>query len=130
MKYAKKFKLNEAKNPEFELTKDNVTAMNKFIKDQGIKASLIKPTTVDNKFRIFDTIQLPTDTKSIGPLSMVFNTMDVEIAYGKSSNPENEDILFLLFKYMWEHPNGSNGYTITWMTKDGGKNWVDRNKGF
>lgn len=122
MKYAKNFKLYEAKDKNTqEVSKSNADAMNKFIKAHGIKAKPIKPGTIDSTFKDLDTVKI--DTKTLGAFRVAIKDMEVEIKYGKHDQTNS---IFIMFQFNYNHWSGSNGYRTTFVSDDDGKTWRHR----
>lgn len=77
-----------------------------FIGILGVKVSE-KDISDDEKFKSVKKINI--DPKLVGPLSSVFEKIDVEIKVACSSELGIGEILL---KYRWKHPRGTNGYTV------------------
>lgn len=131
MTVAQAKKLLESEIPVFEKAGkplDFVTAakeFNKKLKSMGVKARPLTPgdlesadaTVKGDSVVVVDEIKI--NPKTLGALAPVFEFIDLKVTaiYG-----EVNQVIVLLLEYQWQHPSGSNGYSVRDSFWDG--KWV------
>ena len=102
-----------------ELTKtDARNEINKKLKFLGIDGVTVSDKNLTDTFTVVKKIKI--DPKLTGPISPVFKSIELEIrtAYGENYYTK-ENIAAIALEYSWQHPRGSNGYTIKYTYTDG-----------
>jgi len=103
----------DLKKIAFEITKK--------LKEFGFSGITIKESDLkaDGNFHTIKKMQI--SPRTIGMLGPVFTSIEAEIKVGLDATG---NAAYLLISYHWEHPRGSNGYTIRYQLYDG--KWEDQ----
>lgn len=104
------------------LTNEGVNAIKLWLANNGIdvakidKSKVLKPLA---KGWVETTAEVNIDPKTLGLMQPVFKKVTMD----KASFAQNGDYLQIHLRYSWQHPSGSNGYTVRAQSEDLGKTW-------
>ena len=94
--------------------------LNKFVQSLGVDFSKLPVGDKGEKIKSIDI-----DPKGFGLMGIIYKKITLQVIGGRSSkDPDTTGAIYL--DYKWDYLSGSNGYSISMFTRDGGRTWQSR----
>jgi len=91
-----------------------------FLKDIQVPISSLDklPRTIENGFTTIDE-PISIEPESAGPLAPMFDSIELKVSWLTFITNREQRITRLFLEYKYEHPSGSNGYSVDLYSVDG-----------
>jgi len=116
-----------------EISKEEAGSIASYLKSLDMRAGL--KSAAGLKFGKGDKIaalgQANINPKLTGPLAPIYSQISCQVFVWKNVIDTPNHVgpaLFIRLQYSWEHPSGSNGYTVTLVSTDGGRTFENESK--